>query len=109
MAHFSSGAPGAFAVEVDGCAGYGEGGACEVEVRPGVFWVGGAENVDHDGGGGGGGEGGGGRGEREVEDGAEVDLELGGRTGVDGVVARVVRPRCEFVDEEDVYQKVNRL
>jgi len=45
-------------------------------VCPRGVWVGGPEDVDHDGGGGGSGEGGGCGGEGEVEDGAEMNLEL---------------------------------
>ena len=46
--HFSPRTTRTFPVEVDGRAGDGEGGACEVEMTPGGVWVGGAEDVDHD-------------------------------------------------------------
>lgn len=96
VAHLAAWFGGALAVQVDAGVGDGEGvlGGFEVGV-----WLCAADDVEHDGGladfearGGDG----------EVEDGADVGVELGQGAAFDGVVAGVVDAAGDFAQEEAV-------
>ena len=103
VAHLAAWFGGALAVQVDAGVGDGEGvlGGFQVGV-----WLCAADDVEHDGGladfDARGGDG-------EVEDGADVGVELGQGAAFDGVVAGVVDAAGDFAEEEAVVLEEEHL